>query len=106
MTATSVHTLHVPDEPTARAEAWLTAVLEGIPLADVLGGPDGITDWLWSRWRFLEQVGLDREGLGEIVLGYRRELWLWLAGERTWAQSCAGLIGRVNRRVSAATAGT
>jgi hypothetical protein len=101
VTAISVPTLHVPDEPTARAEVWLHAVLEGTPFTDVLGGPDGVVDWLWSRWRFLEQVGLDRDGLGDIVLGYRRELWLWLAGERTWAQACAGLIGRVNRRVSA-----
>ena len=27
-------------------------------------------------------------------------VWLWLAGERTWAQCCSGLIGRINRRVA------
>jgi hypothetical protein len=34
------------------------------------------------------------------VLGYQREIWLWLAGERTWAQCCSGLIGRINRRLA------
>jgi hypothetical protein len=35
-----------------------------------------------------------------MVLDYRRELWLWLAGERTWAHACSGLVGRVGRRLS------
>ena len=33
---TAVPTLHVPDEPTARAAAWLDAVLEGDDLTDVV----------------------------------------------------------------------
>ena len=36
---------------------------------------------------------------GAIVADYRREIWLWLAGERTWAQCCSGLIGRITRRL-------
>jgi hypothetical protein len=91
--------LHVPDEPTARAEGWLRAVEAGDGLEQVLTGPDGVTSWLWTRWRSLAAAGLDERALGRIVLDYRRELWLWLAGERTWAQCCSGLIGRITRRM-------
>jgi hypothetical protein len=101
LTATAAPVLHVPDEPTARAEGWLAAVLDGQELGDVVGAEkDGITAWFWSRWRTLASVGMSEEGLGEIVLGYRRELWLWLAGERTWTHCCSGLIGRINRRLA------
>ena len=33
MTATAAPVLHIPEEPTLRAEGWLSAVLEGAPLA-------------------------------------------------------------------------
>jgi hypothetical protein len=91
--------LHVPDEPAERAERWRRAVDDGQSLESVLTGADGVTSWLWTRWRALSAAGLDEQALGAIVLGYRRELWLWLAGERTWAQCCSGLIGRISRRV-------
>ena len=100
MTVTALPVLHMPDEPTGRAEVWLDAVHSGSDLDTVLTGPEGFTDWLWSRWRSLATAGLDEAGLGEVVLGYRRELWLWLSGERTWQQSCSGLIGRIGRRLT------
>ena len=93
--------LHVPEEPTVRAEGWLSAVLEGRPLDEVLTGEDGVAEWLWSRWRSLGAAGLAERELGQIVLGYRREVWLWLVGERTWAHCCSGLVGRVTRRLGA-----
>ena len=89
----------MPEEPTVRAEGWLSAVLEGAPLADVLDGDDGVVDWLWSRWRILGSAGMTRDDLARVVAGYQREIWLWLAGERTWAQCCSGLIGRITRRL-------
>jgi hypothetical protein len=98
-------TLHVPDEPTARAAAWLAAVLDGHDLAEVLGAEDGLTAWLWSRWSSLSGAGVSRDEFTRIVLDYRRELWLWLAGERTWAHACSGLVGRVSRRVQVDAAG-
>jgi hypothetical protein len=99
LTVTTVPVLHVPDEPTSRAEEWLAAVRDGRELAAVLTEDgDSVTAWLWSRWRALGATGLHEEDLGTIVLGYRREVWLWLAGERTWVQCCSGLIGRINRR--------
>jgi hypothetical protein len=46
----------------------------------------------------LGAAGLDENALGAITDGYRRELRLWLEGDRTWAQCCSGLIGRLSRR--------
>jgi hypothetical protein len=89
----------MPDEPTARAQEWLSQVLGGQKLADVLRADGGFVEWLWSRWSALRQAGVTRAEFEGIVLGYRREIWLWLAGERIWTQCCAGLIGRVGRRI-------
>jgi hypothetical protein len=107
LTTSAVPVLHVPDEPVTRAGEWLASVLDGRDLDSVLTDEgDGVTAWLWSRWRSLAAAGLSEAALGRIVLGYRREIWLWLAGERTWVQCCSGLIGRVNRRVADGGAGT
>ncbi len=92
--------LHVPDEPAERREAWYREVLDGAELDQVVLGPDGLAEWLWPRWRALERAGCDHEQFAAAVGGYRREIWLWLAGERTWAQCCAGLVGRIERRTS------
>jgi hypothetical protein len=91
--------LHLPDEPVARKDGWRQVVLDGDTPSGVA---PAVTDWLWDRWRALAATGLDRAGLEVIVVGYRRELWLWLAGERTWEQWCSGLIGRIARRLPAA----
>lgn len=42
--------------------------------------------------------------LSAVSHGYERELWLWLVGERTWAQCGSGLVGRLARRPEAVTA--
>jgi hypothetical protein len=99
LTVTTLPTLHLPDEPTGRAVAWLSAVLEGDDLTTVLRAEDGLIPWLWSRWNTLRTVGLTRDEFEEIVMGYRREIWLWLAGERIWSQCCSGLVGRLSRRI-------
>jgi hypothetical protein len=100
LTVTTPPVLHVPDEPTGHAERWLTEVLEGRALDDVLTGSSGFVEWLWTRWRSLSAAGLGESELRAMVLEYRREVWLWLAGERTWAQCCSGLIGRIARRIA------
>lgn len=33
-----------------------------------------------------------------VCQGYQRELWLWVVGERTWAQCVSSLWGRLERR--------
>jgi hypothetical protein len=90
--------LHVPDEPSAARDRWAAQVLDGHDLVEVIEAPGGLGDWLWDRWRVLLAVGVDRASLGRLLSGYRREVWLWMAGERTWDQCCAGLIGRIGRR--------
>jgi hypothetical protein len=99
VTATAAPVLHMPEEPVVLAEGWLSSVLDGAPLATVLAGEDGVADWLWSRWRILDSAGMTHHDLTRVVVDYQRELWLWLAGERTWAQCCSGLIGRITRRL-------
>jgi hypothetical protein len=42
---------------------------------------------------------MDREAFIDVVVGYGRELWLWLMGERQWGQFLDGLAGRVTRRL-------
>jgi hypothetical protein len=96
---TTTPVLHVPDEPTVKAAAWRDAVYAGAAIASVLCEDDGLVAWLWYRWSTLERAGLTKESFTTLVLGYQRELWLWLAGERTWAHACSGLVGRINRRV-------
>jgi hypothetical protein len=100
MTATTAApVLHMPEEPTVHAERWLSAILDGAAIDDVLTGEEGVVDWLWSRWRILDSAGMKRDDLALVVTSYQREVWLWLAGERTWAQCCSGLIGRIGRRL-------
>jgi hypothetical protein len=89
----------MPDEPTVRADGWLASVLDGADLMTVLRADDGLVPWLWSRWSTLGQVGVTKEEFADMVVDYRREIWLWLAGERIWTQCCSGLIGRINRRI-------
>ena len=89
--------LHLPDEPFAHRLAWRNAVLGNEPLADVVA--HRVAPWLWARWSALRTAGVDEASFVRVAIAYRRELWLWLLGDRTWAQCCAGLIGRVDRRV-------
>ena len=91
--------LHLPSEPDATE--WRRRVLDEATLDEVIEKEDGIVAWLWERWRVLEGAGLDRTRFAAVVSGYRRELWLWLMGERTWAQCASGLIGRIERRLAA-----
>jgi hypothetical protein len=46
---------------------------------------------------------LSREDFFDHVIAFRRELWLWLIGDRQWLQYVTGLAGRVVRRLPAAT---
>ena len=89
--------LHLPDEPAGRRAGWRDAVLGGASLTDVVAHE--VAPWLWARWSALRSAGIDETRFAEVATAYRRELWLWLVGDRTWAQCCAGLIGRVARRV-------
>jgi hypothetical protein len=89
--------LHLPSEPDV--VPWRARVTDDATLDEVIEKEDGLAAWFWERWRVLERAGMDRARFVSIVVGYRRELWLWIMGERTWTQCCSGLIGRVERRL-------
>ena len=91
--------LHLPDEPEALADEWLEDVANGRDLESVLLGESGLSAWLWRRWKTVSTQGFTEEDLAEVVRGSQREVWLWMAGERTWEQACAGLLGRIERRL-------
>ncbi len=91
--------LHLPDEPLGRKAEWRSSVLGGTAQRVVAGDDGGVGEWLWCRWRALQRAGIDEPGLRAIVVGSRRELGLWLHGDRTWVQYCSGLIGRIGRRI-------
>jgi hypothetical protein len=99
--------LTVPEEPV-ELRARTRALVEQDPGrgAAVVDAGAFVADPLWERWGpALAAAGLDRDRFGAIVAGYRRELWLWVMGERTWAQSAGGLLGRVQRRLPAGQPG-
>ena len=95
--------LALPGEPV-ELRRRTRALIEDDPVRGAVLVDAGvwIADPLWGVWGpALQPAGMDRDHFGEIVLGYRRELWLWVMGERTWAQAAGGLLGRVQRRLPA-----
>jgi hypothetical protein len=99
--------LALPEEPV-ELRRRTRALIEQDPTrgAAVVDAGAWIADPLWALWGpVLEAAGMDRDRFGEVVAGDRRELWLWVMGERTWAQAAGGLLGRVQRRLPAQGAG-
>jgi len=97
--------LHLPDEPVGHRAHWRRLVDDGADWGKVVDGEDGPAAWLWARWQVLGRTGMDHDLFSAAVVEYRRELWYWLLGERTWAQACSGLIGRLERRLAHGSAG-
>jgi hypothetical protein len=94
--------LALPDEPADLRGRMLERIAAD-PVAgrgEVAGGA-WLAGPLWNGpWgRELAVAGLDLDAFTVVVAGYDRELWLWLLGERTWAQAADGLAGRVRRRL-------
>jgi hypothetical protein len=99
--------LVVPPEPgELRASTRTLAQQDPAAAIALLGGGDWVLDPLWAAWgAALEPAGMSRERLRQIAVEYRRELWLWVMGERTWEQCAGGLLGRVRRRATAGQPG-
>ena len=97
--------LEFPPEPEELRIGLRDALLAGGDWRDGFSDDICIGVWLWSRWQpVLEPGGCAREEFVEIVIANRRELWLWLLGDRRWEQYMTGLAGRVIRRMPAAAA--
>jgi len=91
--------LHVPREPSTLRGTLHRAAVEDPDGASVLIGKE-LSLWLWRSWcDALRARGVTRSEVRAVLVDDRREAWLWVMGERTWAQLIDGLIGRVNRRL-------
>ena len=94
--------LDLPDEPQDLKERLRRALLDGADWRAGLSDDICIGVWLWSAWRpVLEPAGCTREAFIDQVVAYRREVWLWLLGDRQWASLLTGLAGRLVRRMPA-----
>ena len=99
--------LSLPEEPV-ELRRRTRALIEQDPTegAAVVDAGSWIADPLWGSWGpALEAAGMDRGRFDEVVAGYHREPWLWVMGERSWAQAGGGLLGRVQRRLPSPGAG-
>jgi hypothetical protein len=96
--------LALPEEPVGLKAGLRDALLEGQDWREGLSDDICIGVWLWGEWQpTLEPVGFSRDEFVDVVTEYRRELWLWLVGDRVWPQFVSGLAGRVARRVPVLT---
>ncbi|MGH9121605.1 MAG: hypothetical protein ACRDYC_06620 [Acidimicrobiales bacterium] len=92
--------LDLPPEPVAALSTFRAVASDGGPWADQ--DLSHLVDDLWESWgQVLRGAGMSRDGLAAVVGGYRRELWLWVVGDRIWQQCASGLAGRVLRRLPA-----
>lgn len=91
-----------PPEPTelrhrTRSEAGEDPARTRARLAE----GEWITEWLWSAWAAeLEPSGVSRDQLRQEAGRWSRELWLWVMGERQWAEVGALIYGGLLRRVA------
>lgn len=59
-----------------------------------------LAQFLWRWWApSLSAAKLAEGDFTDMVGTSRRELWLWVAGERTWDHTAGALAGRVRRRL-------
>ncbi|HXW38195.1 MAG TPA: hypothetical protein VEJ44_00760 [Acidimicrobiales bacterium] len=94
--------LELPEEPVDVKSSLRDALLAGRDWREGFADDVCLAVWLWKLWRpALEPFGMTREDFVDHVVADRRELWLWLIGDRQWLQFVTGLAGRVVRRLPA-----
>ena len=92
--------LELPDEPEDLKIGLRDALLDGQDWRDGFSDDICIGLWLWGRWQSGPRAGrVSREEFVDVVIANRRELWLWLIGDRQWLQFLTGLAGRIVRRL-------
>ena len=106
--ARALEKLPLREEPVElRAET--RALLEESPEegSRLVGEAAFVADLLWEDWSgTLERQGMGYDRFIEISRGYADEFRLWVLGERPWDHCAAGLAGRAQRRLPAATEAT
>jgi hypothetical protein len=92
--------LALPDEPVELGEGLRDALLDGLDWREGFSDDICVGVWLWNQWQpTLEPIGFGRDDLVATVIDTKRELWLWLIGDRLWNQYVSGLAGRISRRI-------
>jgi hypothetical protein len=93
--------LFVPEEPVELRDRLRGLAFEDTSnWTEILVADGQLADWLWEQWSHqLTEDKLDKDAYLEAVLGYKREIWIWLMGDRVWDQMLPGLIGRLQRRL-------
>jgi len=92
--------LALPDEPVELGEGLRDALLAGRDWREEFSDDICVGVWLWNLWQpTLEPIGFGRDEFVAAVIETKRELWLWLIGDRLWNQYVTGLAGRIGRRV-------
>jgi hypothetical protein len=97
--------LVAPNEP-----ALVLASLRRLARDDPSGArhlaPDRLAAALGEAWHgSLGRVGASPADLRAVFAGANREIWLWVMGNRTWAQLVEHLAGRAERHVPASDPG-
>jgi hypothetical protein len=92
--------LEVPPEPGPRREELRRELLGGADWEGRFGADLGVGGVLWEAWGpQLEARGMDGDAFSAVVRGCRRELWLWVLGDRSWRQAAGAVAGRAVRRL-------
>jgi hypothetical protein len=92
--------LALPDEPVELGEGLRDVLLAGLDWSEGFKDDISVVVWLWNLWQpTLEPIGFGRDEFMAAVVETKRELWLWLIGDRLWNQYVTGLAGRISRRV-------
>ena len=92
--------LAIPPEPRSLRGELGEELLGGADWEGRFGSDLGVGGVLWDAWGpQLEALGMGPDAFAAVVRGYRRELWFWVLGDRSWQQAADGLAGRVVRRL-------
>ncbi|HEV2368454.1 MAG TPA: hypothetical protein VGR90_01185 [Acidimicrobiales bacterium] len=85
-----------PAEPVDLKAHWrATAEADPAGMRAALADPAPLVEWMWARWGpELETDGADEGSLARAATALDREVWLWVMGERQWAELAALLYGR------------
>jgi len=104
-TGTATLRLVPPNEP-APVLASLRRLAREDPSVARLVGPERLAAALGEAWHgSLGRVGASPADLRAVFAAANREIWLWVMGNRTWAQLVEHLAGRAERHVTASEAG-